>query len=135
MKIRESISCFNFKTEARNFFQKTAKFLYIFFVSIFLLWVIFSAFFSLAKINTDFTSFTYLFKLFSYFFTNYANDDFAYTKLPTLWTFYLLVGLSIVISFRSGIFNLNVSGQLIISGTILMNLLNYFETKNGVLSS
>lgn len=111
-----------------------AKFFYVILTSLLVLSIIFTVFLKVINVGSTYSGIGYLAKLFFSFFGGYKNNGWAVSELPKIWTFYLLIGLASALCFRSGIFNIGISGQLIVSGTVAIYLLKYFEetTNNNV---
>lgn len=110
---------------------QTAKFFYVILASLLVLSIIFTVFLKVINVGSTYSGIGYLAKLFLLFFWGYQDNGWAVSELPKIWTFYLLIGLASALCFRSGIFNIGVSGQLIVSGTVAIYLLKYFEEITG----
>lgn len=60
-------------------------------------------------------------------------NSLSYIFIPTLATF-ILVGLSVAISFKSGVFNIGVAGQMMSAGFITLVLIRNDVAHNGIAS-
>lgn len=111
--------------------SQVAKFFYVILASLLVLSIIFTVFLKVINVGSSYSGIGYLAKLFLLFFAGYQDNGWAVSELPKIWTFYLLIGLASALCFRSGIFNIGISGQLIVSGTVAIYLLKYFEETTG----
>lgn len=114
--------------------RQVAKFFYVIFASLIVLSIIFTIFFKVTKLSSAYSGVGFLAKLFLLFFAGYQDNGWSVGEFPKIWTFYLLIGLASALCFRSRIFNIGISGQLIVAGTVAINLLKHFEgtTQNNV---
>lgn len=63
-------------------------------------------------------AFTYFQLLLTYAFTSWPANNWDNTLV--WWTIYIVAGLALVISFRSGMFNIGVAGQMLAAGAVVI---------------
>lgn len=73
---------------------------------------------SFVIIGSGQNAFTYFQLLLTYSFTSWPANNWDNTLV--WWTIYIVAGLALVISFRSGMFNIGVAGQMLAAGAVVI---------------